>query len=219
MGTHHDWEVGGHDVVVAARSLDGDGVGAQPRPGVWLAVVLLDPGRLEGGRPLDGPEPTGESGEAVEIVAGVVVAVGSLWTSAALVATVDVGDAVFLVILATSLALGGVALAVAIVDTLTQILLVELVAKVDLVDLSVVTVRSCRVVARLGAVGRVVLAQLLGLRGGHVQTSTSLDDLGGLLKTLENLEHCGEVGRWRREDILAVVVEAEVGIEVARLER
>ena len=121
----------------------------------------------------------------------------------------------FLVILATSLALGGVALAVVIVDALMQILLVELVAKVALVDLSVVVVWSCRVVARLGVVGRVVLAQLLGLHGGHVQTSTSLDNLGGLLKTLEHLEHRGEVGRQRSEDVLAVVVEDEVGVEVA----
>ena len=73
LGTHHDREVGGHDVVVAASSSDGNGVGAQPRHGIRLAVVLLDPGRLEGGRPLDGPEPTEERGDAVEIVAGVVV--------------------------------------------------------------------------------------------------------------------------------------------------
>ena len=83
---------------------------------------------------------------------------GSLWTSAAPAAIVDVGVAVFLVLLATSLMLGGIALAVAIVDALTQILLVELVAKVALVDLSVVAVWSCRVVARLDAVSRVVLA-------------------------------------------------------------
>ena len=55
----------------------------------------------------------GESREAIEIIAGVVVVVGSLWTSAAPVAMVDVGVAVFLVILATSLVLGEVALAVA----------------------------------------------------------------------------------------------------------
>ena len=33
LGTHHDREVGVHDVIVAARSSDGDGVGAQPRLG------------------------------------------------------------------------------------------------------------------------------------------------------------------------------------------
>ena len=62
---------------------------------------------------MNGPEPTGEGGEAVEVVAGLVVVAASLWTSAAPVATVDVGVAVFLVILATSLVLGEVALAVA----------------------------------------------------------------------------------------------------------
>ena len=98
----------------------------------------------------------------------VVVAVGSLWTSAAPVATVDVGVAVFLVIMATSLALGGIALAMTVFDALTQVLLVELEAKVALVDLSIVAMGSCRVVARLGAVGRAILVQLLGLRGSHV---------------------------------------------------
>jgi hypothetical protein len=73
-------------------------------------------------------------------------------------------------------------------------LLVELEAEVVLVDLSIVAVGSCRVVTQLGAVSRVVLVQLLGLRGGHMQTSASLDDLEGLLKTLEHLEHRGEVG-------------------------
>ena len=34
LGTHHDRKVGGHDVVVAARSSDGDGVGEQPCLGV-----------------------------------------------------------------------------------------------------------------------------------------------------------------------------------------
>ena len=49
--------------------------------------------------------------------------------------------------------------------------------------------------------------------------STSLDDLEGLLEALEHLEHRGEVGRWRGEDVLAVVVEDEVGVEVARSDR
>ena len=48
-------------------------------------------------------------------------------------------------------------------------------------------------VTRLGAVSRVVLAKLLGLRGTHMQTSMSLDDIGGLLEALEHLEHRGEV--------------------------
>jgi len=116
------------------------------------------------------------------------------WSPVATVLVVGVEDAVFLVVLETSLTLGGVVLAVMVVDALTQDLLVEPEMEVILVDLSVVDVGSCRVVARLGVVGRVVLAQLLGLRGSHMQTGVSLDDLGGLLETLEHLEYRGEVG-------------------------
>ena len=160
VGTHHDREVGRHDVVFAARSSDGDGVGAQPRLGVQLAVVLLDPGRLEGGGPLNGPKPAGEGGEAVEVVAGFVVTAGSSWmvvTPAAAVLVFGIGGTVFFVVLAMLLVLGGIALAVTVVGALTQVLLVELEVKITLVDLSVVVVGSCRVMARLGTVGRVVL--------------------------------------------------------------
>jgi hypothetical protein len=52
---------------------------------------------------------------------------------------------VFLVILVTSLSLGGIALAVTVVDALTQVLLVDSEAEVALVDLSVVAMGSCRV--------------------------------------------------------------------------
>ena len=56
-----------------------------------------------------------------------------------------------------------------VVDGRTQVLLVELEAEVVLVDLLfVVAVGLCRMMTRLGAVSRVVLAQLLGLRGSHV---------------------------------------------------
>ena len=143
VATHHDREVGSHDVIVAAHSSDDDGVGAQPRLGVQLAVVLLDPGWLEGGGPLDGPEPTGEGREAVEVVGGFVVAA---WSSrrvvapAAAVQMVCVGDAVFLIVLATSLVLGSVALAVMVVDARTQVLSVELEAEVILF---IVAVGSC----------------------------------------------------------------------------
>ena len=106
-----------------------------------------------------------------------------------------------------------------VVDALTQVLLVELETEVVLVDLFVIAVGSSRVVARLGAVGRVFLAQLLGLRGSHMQTGASLDDHGGLLEVLEHLEHSGEVGRRRGADALAVVVEDEVGVEVAWSDR
>ena len=70
-----------------------------------------------------------------------------------------------------------------------------------------------------GRVSRVVLAQLLGLCGSHMQASAGLDDLGGLLEALEHLEHHSEVSRWRGEDVLAVVVEDEVGIGVAGVDR
>jgi len=52
-----------------------------------------------------------------------------------------------------------------------------------------------------------------------VQTSASLDDLRGLLKILEHLEHYSEVGRRRSEDVLAIVVKDEVSIEVAGSDR
>ena len=71
---------------------------------------------------------------------------------------VGVGDAVFLIVLATSLVLGGIVLAVTVVDARAQILLVELKTKIVLVDLLfIVAVGSCRVVTRLGVVSRVVL--------------------------------------------------------------
>jgi predicted phage tail protein len=71
---------------------------------------------------LDGPEPAGKGGEAVEVVAGLVVTMGSLWMSvapAAVVLVVGIRVPVFLVVLTTSLALSGVALAEMVVDALT----------------------------------------------------------------------------------------------------
>ena len=77
---------------------------------------------------------------------------------------VCVGDAVFLIVLETSLALSGVALAVMVVDAWTQVLSVELEAEVVLFDLLfVVAVGTCRVVTRLCAVSRVVLCAAAGL--------------------------------------------------------
>ena len=52
-----------------------------------------------------------------------------------------------------------------------------------------------------------------------MQTSASLDDLGVLLEALEHLEHRGKVGRRRGEDVLAVVVEDEVGVQVTGPDR
>ena len=160
--------------------------------------MYFDAGWLEGGGPLDGPKPVGESREAIEVVAGFVVTrrmAGRVVASAAAVQVVGVRDTVFLVVLAMSLVFSSVAFVMTVVDAWVQILLVKLEAKVVLVYLLFVVVGSCRVVTRLGVVSRVVLAHLLGLRGSHMQTSTGLDDLEGLLEALEHLEHRGEVGR------------------------
>jgi hypothetical protein len=43
VATHHDREVGSHDVVVATGSSNGDGVGPHPCLGNQLTIVLLDP--------------------------------------------------------------------------------------------------------------------------------------------------------------------------------
>ena len=122
-------------------------LGAQPCLGVGLAIELLDTDRLEGRGPLDGSQPIGEGGEAVEVVAGFVVATRSLRrvvAPAAVVLVVGVRDVVFLVVLATSLLLGGVALAVMVVDARAQVLLVELEAEVILVDLLfIIAMGSC----------------------------------------------------------------------------
>ena len=58
---------------------------------------------------------------------------------------VGVSDVVFLVVPATSLALGGVAFAMTVVDAWAQILLVELKAEVVLVDLLFIVTGMCRV--------------------------------------------------------------------------
>ena len=65
---HHHREVGRHDVAVAVGSLNGDGVGTQPNLGDRFSIELLDADRLEGRGPLDGSQPVGEGGEAVEVV-------------------------------------------------------------------------------------------------------------------------------------------------------
>ena len=71
---------------------------------------------------MNGPEPAGEGGEAIEVVVGLVVMAGSSWMVVAPVAVVllvGIGGAMFLVVLAMSLTLGGIALAVTVVDALT----------------------------------------------------------------------------------------------------
>ena len=71
---------------------------------------------------MNGPELAGEGGEAIEVVVGLVVMAGSSWMVVAPVAVVllvGIGGAMFLVVLAMSLTLGGIALAVTVVDALT----------------------------------------------------------------------------------------------------
>ena len=68
LPAHHHREVCRHDVVVAVRCSDGDGVGVQPCLGVRLAIELFDADQLEGREPLDGLQPVGEGREAVQVV-------------------------------------------------------------------------------------------------------------------------------------------------------
>jgi hypothetical protein len=115
----------------------------------------------------------GQGREAVEVVTRLEVddvasgPSGRVVVSAAAVLVVSIRDVVLLVVPATLLTLSGIAFAVAVIDAWAQILSVELVAEVILVDLFVV-VGSCRVVTRLGMVGRVLLAHTLGLCSRHV---------------------------------------------------
>ena len=122
-------------------SSDSDGIDAQPCIVVRFAVILLDADWLEGSGPLDGPKPVGEGGEAVEVVTWLEVndvtsrSSGRVVDSATAVLVISIQDAMLLIISATSLALGGVTIAVVIVDARTKILSVEIEAKVILVDL------------------------------------------------------------------------------------
>ena len=68
LPAHHHREVCRHDVVVAVRCSDGDGVGAQPCLGVGLAIKLFDADQLEGRGPLDGSQIVGEGGEAIQVI-------------------------------------------------------------------------------------------------------------------------------------------------------
>ena len=99
---------------------------------------------------MDGPKLVGEGREAVKVVAGFVVTTQSsrrLFAPVTAVLVVGVRDAVFLIVSATSLTLSSIALTMMVVDAWTQILFIELEAKVILVDLLfVVGMGSCRVV-------------------------------------------------------------------------
>jgi hypothetical protein len=88
--------------------LDGDGVDAHPHLGIRLAIVFLDADWFEGCGPLDGPEPVGEGGEAVEVVTRLEVSdvvsqpSGKVVNLVGAVLAVGVGDAVLLIVPATS---------------------------------------------------------------------------------------------------------------------
>ena len=99
---HHHRGVCRHDVVVAVRSPNGDGVGTQPRLGVGFAIEFLDDDWLEGRGPLDGSQPVGEGGEAIKVVRRVVV-VAARMTIATV--AVNAGYAILLVVTAMALPL------------------------------------------------------------------------------------------------------------------
>ena len=113
LATHHDREVGRHDVVVAISSSNGDGVGAQPCLRIEFVVELLDADQLEGPGPLDGSQPVGEGGEAVEVVGRVLVVRSRLVVT---VVAVDAGCTVLFVVATTSFPLGRISFAVSVVD-------------------------------------------------------------------------------------------------------
>ena len=143
LPAHHHREVCRHDVIVAVRCSDGDGVGTQPCLGVGLTIKLFDADRLEGRGPLDGSQPIGEGGEAVQVVRQVVVIV--VGSAIAIVADV-VRCTVLVVVAATSFPLGVVPLAMAVIDAGSQISAGETVVKVRLVDLFIAAIRMHRAV-------------------------------------------------------------------------
>ena len=143
LPAHHHREVCRHDVVVAICYSNGDGVGAQPCFGVGLAIELFDADRLEGRGPLDGSQPVGEGGEAVQVIRQVVVVVAG---SAIAVVADAVGCAMLVVVAAMSFPLGVVPLAMTVVDTELKISAGETVAKVGLVDLFITAMRTHRAV-------------------------------------------------------------------------
>ena len=125
MAAHHHREVHRHDVVVAVRSPNGDGVGTQPHLWFGFAIELLDADRLEGCGPRDGSQPIAEGGEAVQVVRQVVVVVaGSMIT----VVVVGARCTMFLVIAATSFPLGVVSFMMTVVDAGLKIVTSEAIA-------------------------------------------------------------------------------------------
>ena len=84
-----------------------------PRLGVRYPIEFLDADQLEGRGPLDGSQPVGEGGEAVEVVRRVVVVAARLMIA---VVAVGAGYAVLLVVVAALLPLGSIPLAMKVVN-------------------------------------------------------------------------------------------------------
>jgi hypothetical protein len=139
LPAHHHREVCRHDVVVAVRCSDGDGVGAQPCLGIRLTIEFFDANQLEGRGPLDGSQPVGEGGEAVQVVRQVVVVVAG---SAIAVVADAVGCTILIVVTAASFPLVVVPLAMTVVDVGSKISAGETVPKVGLVDLFIMAMRT-----------------------------------------------------------------------------
>ena len=99
--------------------------------------------RLEGRGPLDGSQPIGEGGEAVQVGRQVVVVV--VGSAIAVVADV-VGCTMLIVIATTSFPLSVVPLAMTVVDVGSKISAGEMVAKVGLVDFFITAMRTHRAV-------------------------------------------------------------------------
>ena len=137
MAAHHHWEVCRHDVVVAVRCSDGDGVGAQPCLGVGLAIKLFDANRHEGRGPLDGSQPIGEGREAVQVVRQVVVFVAG---STIVVVAVGARCTFFLVIVATSFPLDVVPFTMTVVDARSKVIATEAITEIWLVDLLIAAI-------------------------------------------------------------------------------
>ena len=113
LAAHQHRKVRRHDVVVAVRGPNGDGVGAQPRLGIRLAIEFFDTDRLEGRGPLDGSQPVGKGREAVEVIRRVVVIAAR---STIAIAMVGARCIMLLVVAAATLLLGSIPLAVPVVD-------------------------------------------------------------------------------------------------------
>jgi hypothetical protein len=120
-----------------------------------------------------------------------------------------------LIFAAMSFPLCVVLLAMMIVDAGSKIAVAEAITEIWLVDLLVAAMGAHRAVgARLRPVVGVLPPLALSLGCCNMGTSASFFDLGGLGKAFEYLKNSGHVGRWRGEDLMAVVVQDDLVFEV-----